>query len=172
MSRRVIGIDPSFAGFAACAGERILCVAAKGESIREKCRSLFAALSEFVVPYHPEIMLWVVEKPMPTERNVMHLYNMGHLMSHIYDLAEALADVEILEVPAGTLKIFVCDNGGANKIAVAVSVFDRWGVRFDGTGSDNKYDAYALWQFGLAHERGENPGVRPPKVKKPKKAAA
>lgn len=171
MIRRVIGCDPSFTGFGLADHDRAIAVAAEGEGIRERCRSLYVAIAKFIEPFADEPMLWVVEQPMLSERNLLHLLNMGHLMSHVYDLAESLADVDVQEVHAGRLKIFAAGRGNANKTELAVSVFERWGVRFDGDGGGNKCDAFALYQFGLAWMRGENPGVRPPKPKKQRGAA-
>jgi hypothetical protein len=178
----VVGIDPSFTGFAMSDGSRTVAVGTKANEIAERCKTLLGAFDTFmrdVAPeetrdgwslYEPQFVrpLFVIEKPMPTTRNVMHLYNMGWLMCHLHYYAERVG-ATILEVPAGTLKIFVCGNGGANKVDVAVAVSKRWAVDFPGDRDGNKSDAYALYQFGMAHLRGENPGVRPAKPKKSRK---
>lgn len=171
MIRRVIGIDPSFSGCGLADHDRAIAVAATGETIRQKCGSLYVALAAFVEPFKDEPMLWVVEEPMLSDRNLQHLLNMGHLMSHIHDLAESLENVHIIEVHASKPKIFVCDNGGVNKVAMGVAVFERWGKKFANDRDGNKCDAYALYEFGCAMLRGENPGVRPPKKKKVKVVA-
>ena len=167
MTRRVIGVDPSFSGFGVSDGELTTSFAARGVTLREKCGSLYASLATFLDLVLGEPMLWLIEKPFivagkQNDRNPRHPFNMGYLMSHLDDLAESL-DVEVLEIDHGKLKIFTTGTGAASKIDMATFAFEKWGKRFR---NDNECDAFALYQYGCALQRGENPGVRLPKPKK------
>lgn len=47
----------------------------------------------------------------------------------------------LIEVPPSSLKLFAAGKGNANKTAMALAVFKRWGREFP---DDNQVDAYAL----------------------------
>jgi len=49
--------------------------------------------------------------------------------------------IDYIVVPPNVLKKWTTGNGTADKIAMAVSTFDQWGLRFD---DDNQCDAFNL----------------------------
>lgn len=50
-------------------------------------------------------------------------------------------DIPYIIVPPNVLKKWTTGNGTADKIAMAVSTFDQWGLKF---GDDNQCDAFNL----------------------------
>lgn len=70
----------------------------------------------------------------------------------------------LVEVPPTTLKKFATGKGNASKSVVGAHVAKRWGVLFD---SDDLYDAYALYRFGLVAE-----GIVEPETKQQAEAVA
>lgn len=49
--------------------------------------------------------------------------------------------VKLIEVPPTTLKLFAAGKGNADKTAMALAIYKRWGYEFP---DDNQVDAYAL----------------------------
>lgn len=59
-----------------------------------------------------------------------------------------------IEVPPGTLKLFVIGKGVGDKSVVKLAAYKRWGVDFC---NDNETDAYVLARIAACHFGAEEP---------------
>lgn len=62
-----------------------------------------------------------------------------------WELATQHPRLKVITVPPSSLKKWTTGKGTANKVAMALAVFKRWGLEL---GNDNLVDAYALAQYG------------------------
>lgn len=151
----ILGLDPSLTGFGVSDGAASFVIATTNDdTLGKRCRIIFDRLTEFATA-QAKPQLWVVEAPMLNPKMGMHLYEVGWIMSHVYDALATVGEVRIIEVPPATLKKFVTTKGNADKTAMAIRVYKRWGVEFPSDRGGNLVDAYCLHKYGVAVEAGE-----------------
>ena len=76
-------------------------------------------------------------------RSVVNIGELGALLrQRLLDFAD-----DVIEVPPKSIKKFTTNNGNADKRAMAIGAYKRWGCEFP---TDDEVDAYALYQMGRA----------------------
>lgn len=157
-STLVIGLDPSLTGFGLSDGtEHVVIATSNSETLRSRCATIYAGIYAFAAP-RIQPQLWVVEAPMLNPKLGMHLYEVGWIMSHVYDAFDTVSYVpenQIIEVSPATLKRFVTGKGNVDKTAMALRAYKRWGIEIAGDKGGNLVDAYCLHRYGLAVVAGE-----------------
>jgi hypothetical protein len=158
----IIGIDPSFTGFAMSDGitHDVLSTPADW-TLRARCEKLFVRMCQFTRDRSIETggtraVWWIVEGPIfAANAQATNLHDRGYLSCTIDDAAEAAEVSRIIVVQPSTLKKFTTGKGNGDKVAMALAALKKWKIEFPDDTKGNKVDAYALHRYGLAVASGE-----------------
>jgi crossover junction endodeoxyribonuclease RuvC len=149
----VVGIDPSLTGTAVCVAgnnpERFSSVPAEG--LRGRMLRFITLANTVVnaVPLNARVML--------------EDYSFGSRGDAVTNLAEyggilrmKLLEItpDVVEVTPSQLKKFATGKGNADKTAIAVAAFKRWGIEF---ATSDETDAFVLAQIGLCYSGQQEP---------------
>lgn len=192
MSETVIGIDPSLTGLAVCTYIRddpdfgMQTFSSEPASTLEARLERYACLARKVIQDIPrECPVFIEGYSFGSRGNaVLTMAEFGGVLRFL--LARRVCEgagpyhvdaIGITEVPPACLKKFVTGKGAADKTAMAIDAYKRWGVEFR---TNDEVDAYSLARMGACVLGWEYPtndkqrealislrGEKPAKKKKP-----
>lgn len=159
----IVGIDPSFTGFAICRHNtetmafamRRFTSQPEGHGLRQR----FARYAHFLAAILPELkadeasLILIEGYAYSRQGSVIALAEFGGV------LRDALLDtgVQVEECPPTTLKKFATGKGGGNgadKLGVSLAIQKRYGVTFQ---TSDEFDAYGLARLGACFMGAEQP---------------
>jgi len=93
-----------------------------------------------------------------------HLYELGWMMSRLYDelVAFGFESKNIIEVDTAKVRKLIGLPGNAKKTLIPLALYKKFGVEFEKDPGADKAFAYLLHRYGLAHQAGEIEHVAAP----------
>lgn len=148
---RAVGVDPSLTRLAvAVAGdvnETAVVVPKKGQRGIPRLVELRDQVREWIRRYRPSIIVMEGYSMAPRVGRLADLGELGGILKlTFYDEGFSEDDGTLVIVAPKQLKKFATGRGNADKAAVVVAVYKRWGVEVQ---TDDEADAYALARIGL-----------------------